>query len=93
MDRQQQIIQSHAGVIVQQVRADGPAAKIRMRPGDLIVGLGTYRIRNSDDLLLFLQYVQSGDLVKVQVVRPLTLRSGRVIYDAARRQTGALRAD
>ncbi|MFV1958074.1 MAG: PDZ domain-containing protein, partial [Planctomycetota bacterium] len=82
-----------SGIVVQRVRPGGPAAKIRVRPGDLIIALGSYRIRNSDDLLLFLQYVQPGDLVKVQVVRPTTLRSGRVVYDVGRRQTGALRAE
>ena len=56
-------------------------------PGDLVVELGTYRIRHSDDLLLFLQYVQPGDLVQITVYRPVQLRSGRWIRE---KQAGQL---
>ncbi|MHC5011560.1 MAG: PDZ domain-containing protein, partial [Planctomycetota bacterium] len=58
-----------AGVVVQSVREGGPADRIGVRPGDLVIGLGSYRIRHSDDLLVFLQYVQPADIVKVRVLR------------------------
>ncbi len=57
-----------AGVLVRGV--SGPAAKMGVRLGDVIVGLGSWKIRHSDDLLLFLQYVQKGDLVDVLLRRP-----------------------
>jgi serine protease Do len=57
-----------AGVMVR--AAQGPAAKVGIQAGDVIVGLGSWRIRHTDDLLLFLQYVKTGDLVEVYVRRP-----------------------
>ena len=66
-----------AGVVVRKVRPDGPAARIGMKPGDVVVGLGTYRIRHVDDLLVFLQYVGAGDLVKVRIQRAFRSRGGR----------------
>lgn len=68
-----------AGVIVQAVRPDGPAARVGLEPGDVVMGLGTYLIRHSDDLLLFLQYVRPDDLVKVRVLRSTPMRSGRIL--------------
>ncbi len=66
-----------AGVMVDEVRAGGPADRIGLRSGDLVVGLGNYRIRHSDDLLLFLQYVQAGDVVQVKAIRFVDLPNGR----------------
>ena len=80
-ENREQRLAFDAGVVVREVLADGPASRIGLRPGDLIVGLGSYRIRQSDDLLLFLQYVQPDDLVQVKVLRPVRLRSGRVIRE------------
>ncbi len=55
------------GVRVVSVRVGGPADKIGLKRGDVIVGLGGFRIRSGEDLLLFLQYVRSGDIVNVRV--------------------------
>jgi S1-C subfamily serine protease len=80
-----------AGVLVRAVRPGGPAARVRLKPNDLIVGLGTYKIRNSDDLLLFLQYVQPGDKVEVLIRRPMARSvEGRVLWED---KSGVLSAD
>ena len=57
------------GVVVRRVRADGPAADVGVKAGDVIVGLGGRRIFNTDDLLVLLQNVSAGDLVSVVVRR------------------------
>ena len=80
-ENREQRLAFDAGVVVRSRLPDSPAARIGIEPGDLIVGLGTYRIRHSDDLLLFLQYVQPGDIVEVKVLRPIRLRSGRLIRE------------
>jgi serine protease Do len=59
-----------AGVVIKELAPDGPAAQRGLRVGDVIQGLGPWKIRHSDDLLLFLQYVQPGDLVDVRLLRP-----------------------
>jgi S1-C subfamily serine protease len=74
-----------AGVEVR--AAQGPAAKVGVQAGDVIVGLGSWRIRHTDDLLLFLQYVQPGDLVEVYVRRP-----GAAPGQAGRELSGRLTA-
>ena len=58
-----------AGVVVRRVRPGGPAAKVGVKVGDVIVGLGGRRIYNTDDLLVLLQNVSAGDLVTVVVQR------------------------
>ncbi|MGE0192367.1 MAG: trypsin-like peptidase domain-containing protein [Planctomycetota bacterium] len=72
------------GVRVVAVRPGSPSDKIGLKRGDVIVGLGGYRIRSSEDLLLFLQYVSSGDIVKVRVSgasRPQDWRAGGMVGD------------
>lgn len=59
-----------AGVVIRSLRPEGPAAQRGLQVGDVIKGLGPWKIRHSDDLLLFLQYVQPGDLVDVRLMRP-----------------------
>jgi serine protease Do len=79
-----------AGVIVRSVRDDSPASRVKVRPGDLIVGLGNYRIRNSDDMLVVLQHVGPGDVVEVRLIRNVLARP----EGGARRQLyGTMLAD
>ena len=74
------------GVIVVSVREGGPAERMKLRPKDLIQGLGPYTIENTEDLLMFLQFVQSGDLVNVKIRRPVNSQF-------AKPYTGSLRAE
>ncbi len=74
---QAQMLPLNAGVLVIRTRTGGPADQIGLEPGDLIIRLGSYRIRHTDDLLLFLQYVVPGDLVEVQIVRNVGAGHGR----------------
>jgi len=57
------------GVLVAAVRADGPAARMKLRVGDLIYGLGQWKIENTEDLLMFLQLVEPGHMVQVKIKR------------------------
>jgi S1-C subfamily serine protease len=57
------------GVIVKAVRDGGPAARMQLQPGDRIYALGDWEIRNTEDLLLFLQFVSPGDVVDVKILR------------------------
>lgn len=59
------------GVLVKSVRPGGPAATAGLRPGDIVLGLGMWRLRHTDDLLVFVQMVAPGDLVDVLVQRTL----------------------
>ena len=66
------------GVRVDNIRPGGPAERMKLRKDDLIYGLGEWKIRNTEDLLMFLQFVESGDLVDVKIER--RLRTGAVKY-------------
>ncbi len=57
------------GVVITDLREEGPAESIKLRPQDIVVGLGPWKIKNSDDLLRFLQFVKKGDLVDVRIKR------------------------
>jgi len=73
------------GVLVASIKPEGPAARMNMRPKDRIFALGGWEIRNTEDLLLFLQFVSPGDLVDVKIFR----QEGR----RARRLEGSMRAE
>ena len=62
------------GVLVTSVRDDGPASRMHLQAQDRIYALGDWEIRNTEDLLLFLQFVSPGDLVDVKILRPVGTR-------------------
>jgi S1-C subfamily serine protease len=82
-----------AGVVVRSLRAGGPAAKVGLKVGDVVLGLGAgtdvRQIRNTDDLLIFLQHVGPGDLVEVAARRPVPEGAASL----PRELRGRLRAD
>ncbi len=57
------------GVLVASVVEGGPGARMGLQPKDRIFALGGWEIRNTEDLLLFLQFVSPGDLVDVKIMR------------------------
>jgi serine protease Do len=65
------------GVVVTRIIAGGAAEGMLMRKGDVIFGLGHWEVRNTEDLLMFLQFVAAGDLVDVKIRRP----AGRGSFD------------
>ncbi len=73
-----------SGVLVASIVEDGPAARMGLVPQDRIIALGGWEIRNTEDLLLFLQFVSPGDLVDVRIYR----RQGRGL----RRLEGSMKA-
>ncbi len=66
------------GVLVETVRPGSPAERMKLKPEDRIYGLGEWKIRNTEDLLMFLQFVEKGDLVDVKIER--RTRRGPVKY-------------
>lgn len=60
---------SSKGVIVTRIVRDSPAADAGLRPGDVIVELGGYRVNNQQTLLGVLQEFRVGDDVGMRVVR------------------------
>lgn len=79
------------GVIVSEVRSGGPGERAKLAPGDVIVALGRWKVRNSEDLLMFLQYVAAGDEVDITVQRARRDPSGRVV--GMRELKGSMLAD
>jgi serine protease Do len=79
------------GIVVSSVREGGPAVKAGLRALDVVVALGRWKMRNTEDLLMFLQYVSPGDEVDIEVRRPLRDTSGRILGERA--LTGSLLAD
>lgn len=57
------------GVLLSDVRPEGPAAKAGMKGGDRIVQVGTIEIRSINDLMFVLQTAKPGTDVKVTFVR------------------------
>lgn len=57
------------GVLVASILSDGPAARMSLKPRDRIYALGEWEIRNTEDLLLFLQFVSPGDMIDVKIYR------------------------
>jgi S1-C subfamily serine protease len=57
------------GMLVTEVLADSPASRAGLRAGDVIVGLGNYRVEDLKDFANLLQYLPSAGRVRIQVVR------------------------
>ncbi len=57
------------GIVVTEVVPRGPAERNKMKANDVIVALGSERVRNLDDLATFLEMVHAGDGVSVRVQR------------------------
>lgn len=65
-----------AGIVVTEVRDGGPAARIGLQPGDLLLTMGAETVRAGEDVLLALQAVEPGAAVPVTVARWARNRMG-----------------
>ncbi len=65
-----------AGVMVLDVRKDGPAQRVGVRPGDLLIGIGGTPIRSLEHVLVTLQGAGAGDLLDVRMIRRNQTRFG-----------------
>jgi serine protease Do len=66
------------GVVISEVARDGPAARVLLRPNDVLTALGTFKVRSVEDLLFVLEMIQSKDTLKLQVRRLVQNRFGEV---------------
>jgi S1-C subfamily serine protease len=57
------------GMVLSDVKPDGPAAKAGLKGGDRIVQIGTVEIRGINDLMFVLQSAKPGTDVKITFVR------------------------
>ena len=73
--------QIRGGVMVTKLRRGGPASRINVFPGDIILSLGQFRIRSVKDLVNFLQYVDYGDVVSVILVRDNNHLGGKLVVE------------
>lgn len=64
------------GIVVTDVRPEGPAARVGVQPGDLILALGAQDLRSEGDLLDFVQFTPRGEAAPVQIQRVLRTRFG-----------------
>jgi S1-C subfamily serine protease len=57
------------GMLITEVLKDTPAAQAGLRPGDVITGVGNYRVESMDDFATLLQYLPQSGRVRLEVVR------------------------
>jgi serine protease Do len=57
------------GVLVVEVTSNSPAAKARIRPGDVILMLNSTPVRSADDLARIMKDVKDGQAVSMLVTR------------------------
>lgn len=58
-----------SGILVREVRPDGPAGRVGIEPGDLILQLGAQTLREAEDLLEVLQWSDKGAVAPLALVR------------------------
>jgi serine protease Do len=57
------------GMLITEVLRDTPSAQAGLRPGDVITGLGNYRVESMQDFATLLQYLPEHGRVRLEVVR------------------------
>ena len=63
-------LESSEGAVITAVDKDGPAARIDLRPGDVLYQAGRFRVKNSDALAKVLEYYgKSRPSIEVMVLR------------------------
>lgn len=65
-----------SGIVVTEVRENGPAARVGLQPGDLLQALGDRVLRQEEDLLEFVQLAKKGEAAPVRLVRVVRTRFG-----------------
>jgi serine protease Do len=60
---------AHAGALIAQVEPDSPAAKVGLKPGDVITGVNGKAIGNPRDLALAIAAVKPGDEARLDVLQ------------------------
>ena len=73
--------QIRGGVMVTKLRRGGPASRINVFPGDIILSLGQFRVRSTKDIVNFLKYVDYGDIVSVILVRDNNHLGGKLVVE------------
>ncbi|NNM87789.1 MAG: trypsin-like serine protease [Phycisphaerae bacterium] len=58
-----------SGLLVTQINPGSVAAKAGIKPGDVVVQIGPYRVRTLDDLAALLPYIPKAKVVRIVVVR------------------------
>ncbi len=66
------------GVLVSQVLADSPAARIKLAPGDRITAIGRFRVESPENLAAILQQARTGATVDIEVVRNRRAMTGSI---------------
>ena len=72
------------GMLVSTVLHNSPAEVTGIRPGDIIVQLGRYRITKLSDFSVLVQHLPESGMIKVGVVRGQELRLGYLKLDDAK---------
>jgi len=71
-------VQGVTGVLVSQVLADSPAARIKLAPGDRITAIGRFRVESPENLASILQQARTGATVDIEVVRNRRAMTGSI---------------
>lgn len=66
------------GVLISNVAKDGPGAQVGLKPGDVIVQIGAYRVRNVEEAAQVIEGAAPGQVVFLRVVRGRYLLSTRL---------------
>jgi membrane-associated protease RseP (regulator of RpoE activity) len=60
---------AQSGLLVTQINPGSVAAKAGIKPGDVVVQIGPYRVRTLNDLAALLPYMPKAKVVRIVVVR------------------------
>ncbi len=62
-------LETEDGLYVTEVLNNSAAARAGLKPGDIIIQLGRYRVSSLDDLNSLLQHLRDGDRVRIGIIR------------------------
>ena len=64
------------GVLISEVREDGPGQRVGLQRGDLLTHLGSRRLRSLENYLVGLQEIQDQAQLEIRLIRPERTRHG-----------------
>lgn len=68
-------------LIINKIRLNGPAARISIKIGDVLVSLGQFRMKSVENANEYLSYIKKGEVVSIILIRRTRHLGGKLVVE------------